>query len=122
MIVASSCSTTISVLPEVAQPDQRVDQPAVVALVQADRGLVEDVEHADQARCRSAWPAGCAGPRRRPACRAARSRRQVVEADVDQELEPGADLLQEPLGDHVLAFGEAHVVDEGEGVTDRQLA
>ena len=34
---------------EVAQPDQRLDQPAVVALVQADRRLVEHVEHADQA-------------------------------------------------------------------------
>ena len=34
---------------EVAQPDQRLDQPVVVALVQPDRRLVEDVEHADQA-------------------------------------------------------------------------
>ena len=34
---------------EVAQPHQRVDQPPVVALVQADRRLVEDVEHPDQA-------------------------------------------------------------------------
>ena len=34
---------------EVAQPDQGLDQPAVVALVQADGRLVEDVEHADQA-------------------------------------------------------------------------
>ena len=35
---------------EVAQALERVEQPAVVALVQADRRLVEDVEHADQAR------------------------------------------------------------------------
>ena len=34
---------------EVAQPDQRVDQPAVVALVQTDRRLVEHVQRADQA-------------------------------------------------------------------------
>ena len=34
---------------QVAQPHQRVDQALVVALVQTDRGLVEDVEHADQA-------------------------------------------------------------------------
>ena len=33
---------------QVAQPDQRLDQPVVVALVQADRRLVEDVEHADE--------------------------------------------------------------------------
>ena len=35
-------------VPEVAQPDHRVDQPLVVALVQADRRLVEHVEHADE--------------------------------------------------------------------------
>ena len=34
---------------EVAQPGQRVDQPAVVALVQADRRLVEHVQRADEA-------------------------------------------------------------------------
>ena len=33
---------------EVAQPDQRVDEPLVVALVQADRRLVEHVQHADE--------------------------------------------------------------------------
>ena len=35
---------------EVAQAQQRVDEAPVVALVQADAGLVEDVEHADQRR------------------------------------------------------------------------
>ena len=35
---------------EVAQALQRLQQPVVVALVQADRGLVEHVEHARQAR------------------------------------------------------------------------
>ena len=34
---------------EVLEPDQGLDQPVVVALVQADGRLVEDVEHADQA-------------------------------------------------------------------------
>ena len=33
---------------EVAQPHHRVDQPLVVALVQADRRFVEHVEHADE--------------------------------------------------------------------------
>ena len=33
---------------EVAQPLERADQLAVVALVEADRRLVEDVEHADE--------------------------------------------------------------------------
>ena len=34
---------------EIAQALERFDQPVVVALVQADRGLVEHVEHARQA-------------------------------------------------------------------------
>jgi hypothetical protein len=82
-IVSSSCSTTGS-CSQVAQVEQGVDQAGVVALVQADRGLVEDVQHAHQAR---------ADLRRQPdaLCLAARQRRrrpvegQVVEADVEQE-------------------------------------
>ena len=35
---------------EVAEPLERADQPAVVALVEPDRRLVEDVEHADELR------------------------------------------------------------------------
>src|SRR5436305_5771183 len=37
-------------VPEVAQALERSDQLRVVALMQADRGLVEDVEHADERR------------------------------------------------------------------------
>ena len=69
---------------EVAQPRERVEQALVVALVQADRRLVEDVHHADQPRADLA--------REPDALRlAARQRlgaaveRQVVEADVHQE-------------------------------------
>ncbi len=35
---------------EVAEPLQRIEQPRVVALMQADRGLVKHIEHAGQAR------------------------------------------------------------------------
>ena len=47
-MVSSSCSTTMRVL-QVAQPGQRLGRPVVVALVEPDRRLVEDVEHADEA-------------------------------------------------------------------------
>ena len=53
---------------EVAEPVERVDQLLVVALVEADRGLVEDVQDADQAASRSGSRAGSAAPRRRRAC------------------------------------------------------
>ena len=49
---------------EVAQALERADQLLVVALVQADRGLVEDVEHARPGSSRSASRAGSAAPRR----------------------------------------------------------
>ena len=102
---------------EVAQPRQRLDEPVVVALVQADGGLVEDVEDADEAR---------ADLRREPdALRLAageRARgtveREVVEADVEQEAEPGVDLLDDPLGDLLLARREVDGVEEAGRIAD----
>ena len=83
---------------EVAQALQRLDQARIVALVQADRGLVEHVHDpgeagADLARQPYALPL------------ASRQRlggaleRQVIEPDVDQELEAVGDLAHDALGD-----------------------
>ena len=74
---------------EVAQVLQRLQQPAIVARVQADGRLVQHVQHAGQAAADLAGQADAlrfaAGQRRRrPA------QRQVIEADVDQELQPVA--------------------------------
>ena len=49
---------------DIAQVFQRFQQPGIVALVEADRGLVEHVEHAGEGPSRSARQAGCAGFRR----------------------------------------------------------
>ncbi len=110
-MVSSSCSTTISVLPRFLEPDQRLDQPVVVALVQADARLVEHVEHTDQARSDLGGQPDAlrlaAGQRaRRPV------QREVVEADVDQEPQPRVDLLEHPLGDHLLPVGQAHPAEQ----------
>ena len=35
---------------EIAQPPQGVEQPLIVALMQADRRLIQHIEHAGQAR------------------------------------------------------------------------
>ena len=83
---------------EVAQLLERGEQPRVVALVQADRRLVEDVQHADEPRT---------DLRREPdALRlAARQRfgrapeREVVEPDVDEEAQPLAHFLEDRAGD-----------------------
>ena len=90
---------------EVAKPRQRRDQLGVVALVKPDRRLVEDVEDAHQRRPdlrRQADPLGLAARQRhaRPV------EGQVIQADVDEEPEPGVDLLEHLVGDRPLALGE----------------
>ncbi len=90
---------------EVAQPGQRRDELGVVALVEADRRLVEDVQDAHQGRPdlgREADPLRLAAGQRhaRPV------ERQVVEPDVDEEPEPGHDLLEDLVGDRPLALGQ----------------
>ena len=88
---------------QVAQPRERRDELGVVALVEPDRRLVEDVQDAHQRRPdlgREADPLGLATGQRhaRPV------EGQVVEADVDEEAEPGHDLLEQLVGDRPLAL------------------
>ena len=106
---------------EVAQADQRVDEALVVALVQADRRLVEHVEHADEAAADLGREPDAlrlaAGERGRRAVEG-----EVVEADVEQELQPRVDLLQDPLGDQAVALGQLERPEERRRVADRQVA
>ena len=86
---------------EVAQALQGFEQARVVALVQADRGLVEHVEHAGEAgadlRGEANALALAAGQRAGGA-----RQRQIIEADVDQEFQPLADFLEHADADLVL--------------------
>ena len=83
------------------EPLGRPDQLVVVALVQADRGLVEDVEDADELG---------ADLRRQPQPLrlAARERLrgavelEVADADVVEEGQPLADFLDDPVADQLL--------------------
>ncbi len=78
---------------EIAQPRQRRQQLAVVALVQADRRLVEHVEHAGEVR---------ADLRREPDAlpfaarqrRRAAAEREIADADVVQEPQPLLNFLR----------------------------
>ena len=90
---------------EVAQVAQRLEQARVVALVQADRRLVEHVEHAGQARADLRGEADALALAAGERAGIARQR-QVVEADVVQEVQALADLLQDAAGDLVLLRGE----------------
>ena len=90
---------------EVAQPLQRFEQPRVVALVQADRRLVEHVEHAGQARADLRGEADALALAARQRAGGARER-EIIEPDVDQERQPVADLLQDARRDLVLLLVE----------------
>ena len=97
---------TISVLPRSRSVLQRRQQPIVVALMQADRRLVEDVQHADQRAADLRRQADAlrlaAGQRRR------RTReRQVVQAHVGQEAQPRANLLDDLVRDLLLTRASA---------------
>ena len=104
---------------EIPEPEQRVQQPLVIPLVQADGRLIQDVQHADQAgpdlRGQAdalAFPAGERG--RGPI------QRQVVQANVDEEAQPLADLLQDAMRDELFALGELQPTEELGSVTDRE--
>ncbi len=89
--------------------------------MEADRGLVEDVEDPDQTR---------ADLRRQPdpLPLAARERRggavegQVVEPDVPQEPQALADLLEHPARDGLLTLTEDERLEEPSGLLDRERA
>ena len=83
---------------QVAELGERVEQALVVARVEADRGFVEDVEHADEAAADLAGEADAlrfaAGERGGGAFE-----REVFEADVVQEAEAAADFFEDLVGD-----------------------
>ena len=105
---------------EIAQPRQRREQRAVVALVQADRRLVEHVEHAGQVRAdlRGQADALPFAARQR---RGAPAEREVADADVVQEAQAIADLAQDAARDQVLAVGQLELVEDLERFGDRQV-
>ena len=107
---------------EVLEPDQRLDQAVVVALVQPDRRLVQDVEHPDESGADLGREPDAlrlaAGQRRGRAVE-----REVVQPDVDQEAEPGVDLLEHPLADELLARRRGRAACSQLGrLADRQRA
>ena len=81
-------------VPQVPQPDQRLQQPVVIPLMQPDRRLIQHIQHPGQPRPDLG---GQPDPLRLPARQRGRGpvQGQVVQADVQQERQPGADLGQD---------------------------
>ena len=104
---------------EVAQVLQRLEQAVVVALVKPDRRLVQHVHHAGQAGADLAREPDAlrlaAGQRLRRAVE-----RQVIEADVVEELQPADDLLDDAIGDRGLLAVEHQRAEERHRALERQ--
>jgi len=106
---------------QVAQVAQRLQQLVIVARMQPDAWLVEDVQHADQPAPNLA---GQPDPLRLAAGQARRRavQRQVVQPDVEQEVEPGADLLQAVFGDGRLRPVQPQLAEELRSLTHGRIA
>jgi hypothetical protein len=104
---------------QVAQALERDDQALVVARVQADRGLVEDVQHALQPRAELGRQADALGLAARERVRAA-VERQVAQPDLEQELDPALDLVEQVVRDAPLARSEREPPEAHAEVCDRQ--
>ncbi len=71
---------------------ERLEQARVVALMQPDRGLVEDVHDPDQTSADLTGETDALGLATREGL-GATLECEIVESDVDQEAQPGGDLL-----------------------------
>ena len=105
---------------EIAQSAQRRQQLPVVALVQADRGLVQDVQHTGEVRANLRRETNALPLPTRQGSRRTRER-QVADADVVQEAQPIANLLQDTRGDDRLAPLQLDGVEHGEGARHGQV-
>ena len=99
---------------------ERLDEPRVVALVQADGRLIQNVEHADKAGTdlrRQPNALGlAAGERARRA-----GERQIAKTHVDEEAQTGVDFLENRRGDHAVLFAEGQRSEERLRVDDGQI-
>ena len=107
---------------DVAQVLERAEQALVVALVEADGGLVEHVEHAGEAGAdlRGEPDALALAARQRAG---GAGERQIVEPDIDEEVQPLADLLEDADGDLVLLLRQrlGQVGEPGERAADGEV-
>ena len=99
---------------EIAQIDQSVEQPLIVALMQTDGGLIEDVHHPDQT--------GADLAREADALRLAARQRvgaavegQVPEADIGEKSEAVADFLDDLHGDLAAPTRQLQLREEFDG-------
>ena len=97
------------------------EQLVVVALVQADGGLVENVEHAHEARADLRGQTDALALAAGQGCRGA-AQGQIAQAHRLQKSQPRADLLENLVGDHGILAGELQTIYEVQLVRDGHAA
>ena len=105
---------------EIAQAGERIEQPIVIARVQSDGRLVQNVQHAAQLRAdlRGQTDALRFAARERGG---GTRQAQIVEADRGEELQAIADLFDHAAGDLLLALVQLPGFDGGERAIDGHL-
>src|SRR6185312_2136003 len=108
---------------EIAQSFERREQSVIVALMQADRRLVENIEHAGEAGADLRSEADALALAARQRAGGARHG-QVFETDIAQEAEPLVDLFEDALRDIALLGGERlrQCSEPFAGFEDREIA
>ena len=96
---------------EIAQIDQRIEQALIVALVQADRGLIENVHDADQPRADLAREPDALRLAARQGIGAA-IEREIAEPDVAEESQPIGDFLDDLDRDLAAPAGQLQAGEE----------
>ena len=104
---------------DVAQVGQGLEQAFVVALVQADGGLVQDVHDADQAGADLAGEPDALALAAGEGLGAARER-QIVQAHVGEKAQTGGDLLGDAGADLAAVAGQVQGLEPGECLAHRQ--
>ena len=106
-------------VPDVAQIVQQANQTIVVARVQTNRRLVQDIKRTDQRRSQIGrqlnplgFPAG--------QCRGQTIQGQIIQADVNHEAKPPAYFEQHALGDGRLFREQFERVKEDRCLLNRQ--
>ena len=92
-------------IPDIAQANQGLDQPFIVALMQTNARFIEDVKHSHQARPDLRRQSNALGFAARKGVGGALES-QIVESDIDQESESLADLFENLTGDGSVANGK----------------
>ena len=104
---------------KVAQMLERFQKLAVVTLMQAYARLVEDIEHARQAAANLRRQTDTLRlTARKRACAAVE--RQIIKANIIEELQACLNLLQHLLGDNLLALAQLQLCKKLQAVAHRQ--